>query len=57
MQLVARITAEVERIRVGTDDEAVDLANDSKYGLVVGAWTADISRAITVSERIQPWTA
>ena len=36
-----------------TDDEAVDIANDSEYGLVAGIWTSDISRAITVSERIQ----
>jgi aldehyde dehydrogenase (NAD+) len=36
-----------------TDDEAVAIANDSEYGLVAGLWTSDISRAITVSERLE----
>jgi aldehyde dehydrogenase (NAD+) len=36
-----------------TDEEAVTIANDSEYGLIAGVWTADITRAITVSERLQ----
>ncbi|MFE7423735.1 aldehyde dehydrogenase family protein [Rhodococcus sp. NPDC057529] len=36
-----------------TDDEAVTLANDSDYGLVAGVWTRDVSRALTVSDRLR----
>jgi succinate-semialdehyde dehydrogenase / glutarate-semialdehyde dehydrogenase len=36
-----------------TDDEALALANDTEYGLVAYAFTRDLSRAITVSERLE----
>ncbi|PXW24622.1 aldehyde dehydrogenase [Nocardia sp. 348MFTsu5.1] len=35
------------------DTEAVALANDSDYGLVAGVWTKDVSRALTVSDRLR----
>jgi succinate-semialdehyde dehydrogenase/glutarate-semialdehyde dehydrogenase len=35
------------------DDEAVALANDTEYGLVAYAFTRDLARAITVSERLE----
>jgi aldehyde dehydrogenase (NAD+) len=35
-----------------TEDEAVQLANDSEFGLVGGVFTADISRAFRVAESI-----
>ncbi|MBY4130147.1 aldehyde dehydrogenase [Rhodococcus fascians] len=40
-------------IPFGTDEEAIALANDSDYGLVAGLWTNDVSRAITVSEKLR----
>jgi len=36
-----------------TEEEAVDLANDSGYGLTGGVFTADMSRAIRVAEAIE----
>ncbi|WP_081314320.1 aldehyde dehydrogenase family protein [Rhodococcus pyridinivorans] len=36
-----------------TTDDAVEIANDSDYGLVAGVWTKDVSRALTVSGRIR----
>jgi acyl-CoA reductase-like NAD-dependent aldehyde dehydrogenase len=38
------------------EDEAVAIANDSPYGLAAGVWTQSMSRAITMSERIQAGT-
>lgn len=37
----------------GSDEEAVELANDSPYGLVAGIWTRDLSRAHRVAGAVQ----
>ena len=36
-----------------SDDEAIALANDTEFGLVAYAFTQDVSRALTVAERLQ----
>ncbi|MEO7556264.1 MAG: aldehyde dehydrogenase family protein, partial [Acidimicrobiales bacterium] len=37
----------------GTEDEAVQIANDSPYGLSGGVWAADAERAQRVARRIR----
>jgi succinate-semialdehyde dehydrogenase/glutarate-semialdehyde dehydrogenase len=39
-----------------TDDEAVQLANDSEYGLAASVWTKDRSRAEAIAKQIQAGT-
>ena len=37
----------------GIDDEALDLANNTDFGLVAYAYTRDLNRALTVAERLE----
>ncbi|MET9497930.1 aldehyde dehydrogenase family protein [Streptomyces sp. NPDC006552] len=42
--------------RFHDEDEAVELANDTRYGLAGGVWTNDASRAQRVAERLRHGT-
>jgi aldehyde dehydrogenase (NAD+) len=39
-----------------TEDEAVQIANNTVYGLAAGVWTSNIRRALTMSERLEAGT-
>jgi aldehyde dehydrogenase (NAD+) len=39
-----------------TEDEAITIANDSKYGLGAGVWTTDLPRAFRLVEAIESGT-
>src|SRR3546814_18180488 len=43
-------------IKFNDEDDAVSIANDSRFGLGSGVWTRDIGRAFRMSERIQAGT-
>jgi (Z)-2-((N-methylformamido)methylene)-5-hydroxybutyrolactone dehydrogenase len=38
------------------DDEALEIANGTLYGLAAGVWTQSISRALTMAERLEAGT-
>ncbi|MYX97590.1 aldehyde dehydrogenase family protein [Streptomyces sp. SID486] len=42
--------------RFHSEDEAVELANDTRYGLAGGVWTSDASRAQRVAQRLRHGT-
>ena len=43
-------------MKVASDDEAVRLMNDSRFGLTASLWTADLDRARAVADRIETGT-
>lgn len=38
------------------DEEAVEIANGTAYGLAAGVWTADVTRSITMARRLEAGT-
>ena len=43
-------------IRFRDEDDAIQIANDVRFGLGAGVWTSDIGRAFRMAERIQSGT-
>jgi len=43
-------------IRVQDAEEAIAVANDSKYGLAGGVWSSDISKALDIARRVRSGT-
>ena len=43
-------------MKVGADGEAIELMNDSAYGLTASIWTADEAAAIAIGDRVETGT-
>jgi acyl-CoA reductase-like NAD-dependent aldehyde dehydrogenase len=43
-------------MKVRSDDEAVKLMNDSRYGLTAAIWTSDADAALSIGERVETGT-
>jgi acyl-CoA reductase-like NAD-dependent aldehyde dehydrogenase len=41
---------------VASDDEAVALMNDSRYGLTASIWTTDVDAAVSIGDRVETGT-
>ncbi|WP_084525315.1 aldehyde dehydrogenase family protein [Nocardia vaccinii] len=40
-------------LRYSSVDEAIQIANDTEYGLSAGVWSQDVQRALTVAEQLE----
>lgn len=43
-------------MKVGSDEEAIKLMNDSEYGLTASIWTKDVARGETLGEDVEAGT-
>ena len=43
-------------MRFGDEDDAVRMANDTRYGLAAGIWTQDMSRSLRMADRLAAGT-
>jgi aldehyde dehydrogenase (NAD+) len=43
-------------LKFRTEDEAVALANDSRFGLAAGVWTRDVQRTFRMTKRLRAGT-
>ena len=43
-------------MKVSSDEEAITLMNDSKYGLTASIWTADVDKAIMIGDSVNTGT-
>jgi len=43
-------------MKVRSDEEAIELMNDSEYGLTAAIWTADVEAAESLGDRIETGT-
>lgn len=48
--------AAVFPLAVGSDEEAIGLMNDSRYGLTAAIWTMDEDAALRIGERVETGT-
>ena len=43
-------------MKVGSDEQAIALMNDSRYGLTAAIWTSDADAAVSIGERVETGT-